>query len=57
MDGIKPFGLGPAEPYHLHGTDLESGLFNAVKNAPRRPPRRGVWLDDGECSFHRNGQL
>ena len=31
--------------------------FDSLEDATRIVLGRGVWLDDGECAFHRSGQL
>jgi hypothetical protein len=39
---------------HAHGTDLESGLLDALNDPARVACRHGVRLDDRESSFHMN---
>ena len=48
----RTFRFAAGEMQHPHGTNLESGLLDALNDPARVARRHCIRLDDRECSFH-----
>jgi hypothetical protein len=52
MHGIKALGFTSREMKHPHGTNLESGLLDALNDPARVAGRHCIRFDDRKRSFH-----
>jgi hypothetical protein len=52
MHGIKPLGFASREMKHPHGTNLESGLLDALNDPAGVTSRHRIRFDDRKRSFH-----
>jgi hypothetical protein len=51
MHGVKAFRVFLGQMDALHGTDLESRLFDTLKDGTREMPFDSIRLDDGQRSL------
>ena len=52
MDRVEALGLGLAQVHAAHGTNPETGRFDALDDRAGELLLDGVGLDDRECTFH-----
>ncbi len=52
MNRVKPLRLLPCQVHASHGTNLESGVLDALKYLAGEMALDGIRLDNGQCPFH-----